>query len=66
VLPYEWHDTPNIHLCTIVDFERLVARVGLRPLRFVPLNARGGEAWSAARRAPNLLASGAVYLLEPA
>ena len=20
-LPYEWHDTPNIHLCTITDFE---------------------------------------------
>jgi methionine biosynthesis protein MetW len=20
-LPYEWHDTPNIHLCTLKDFE---------------------------------------------
>jgi hypothetical protein len=24
-LPYEWHDTPNIHLCTITDFERFCA-----------------------------------------
>ncbi len=64
-LPYQWHDTPNIHLCTITDFERLVAQVGLHPVRFVPLNPRGGEAGGPARRAPNLFASGAVYLLEP-
>ena len=24
-LPHQWHDTPNIHLCTFHDFERLVA-----------------------------------------
>ncbi len=64
-LPYRWYDTPNIHLCTIHDFERLVVEVGLRPRRFVPLNARGGEAGPFARRRPNLFASGAVYLLEP-
>lgn len=23
-LPHQWHDTPNIHLCTFHDFERLV------------------------------------------
>ena len=23
-LPHQWHDTPNIHLCTFLDFERLV------------------------------------------
>jgi methionine biosynthesis protein MetW len=22
-MPYDWHDTPNIHLCTLKDFERL-------------------------------------------
>lgn len=27
-LPYEWYDTPNIHLCTVKDFERLCARQG--------------------------------------
>ena len=25
-LPHQWHDTPNIHLCTFHDFERLVAQ----------------------------------------
>ena len=28
-LPYEWYDTPNIHLCTLQDFERLAANLGL-------------------------------------
>jgi methionine biosynthesis protein MetW len=27
-LPYEWYDTPNIHLCTVKDFEALCAKVG--------------------------------------
>lgn len=27
-LPYTWFDTPNIHLCTFVDFEKLVAKKG--------------------------------------
>jgi methionine biosynthesis protein MetW len=29
-LPYQWYDTPNIHLCTPKDFESLAARIGLR------------------------------------
>ena len=28
-LPHQWHDTPNIHLCTFDDFERLVTEKGL-------------------------------------
>jgi len=27
-LPYSWWDTPNIHLCTVKDFEDLCVRVG--------------------------------------
>ena len=29
-LPYQWWDTPNIHLCTIKDFRRLCREEGLR------------------------------------
>ncbi|GAA4339084.1 methionine biosynthesis protein MetW [Pigmentiphaga soli] len=29
-MPYQWYDTPNIHLCTLKDFEDLAARLGLR------------------------------------
>ncbi|MCW5598010.1 MAG: methionine biosynthesis protein MetW [Nitrosomonas sp.] len=28
-LPYEWFDTPNIHLCTLNDFEQLCHRHGI-------------------------------------
>jgi methionine biosynthesis protein MetW len=27
-LPYSWYDTPNIHLCTVKDFEGLCSKVG--------------------------------------
>jgi methionine biosynthesis protein MetW len=29
-LPYQWFDTPNVHLCTIGDFERFCADHGVR------------------------------------
>ena len=28
-LPYEWHETPNIHLCTIRDFVALCRELGI-------------------------------------
>lgn len=28
-IPYQWYDTPNIHLCTLNDFEALATRLGL-------------------------------------
>jgi methionine biosynthesis protein MetW len=27
-LPHNWYDTPNIHLCTVKDFEDLCVKVG--------------------------------------
>ena len=29
-MPYQWYNTPNIHLCTMRDFEVLAASLGLR------------------------------------
>ncbi len=31
-LPYEWFDTPNVHLCTIADFERFCRERSIRIL----------------------------------
>ena len=31
-LPYQWYNTPNIHLCTVKDFEDLCAKVGAQIL----------------------------------
>ena len=27
-LPYQWYDTPNIHLCTVADFDAFLAKRG--------------------------------------
>ena len=62
-LPYPWHETPNIHLCTLRDFERLVAAEGLRVTGRRLLGADGRAADARAERRPNLLAAGAAYLL---
>lgn len=62
-LPYAWHETPNIHLCSISDFEDLIARMGLRVAARTLLDEAGTPTTRAAR-APNLLAGGAVYRLE--
>ena len=55
-LPYQWYDTPNVHHCTLVDFEALCAKLGLRILERVVLT--NGDAVTFL---PNLLGSLAVY-----
>jgi methionine biosynthesis protein MetW len=55
-LPYEWFDTPNIHLCTIADFERFCAGRGIRILERKVLT--GGTPVQAL---PNLLGALAIY-----
>ena len=55
-LPYQWYDTPNVHHCTLVDFEALCAKLGLRILERVVLT--NGESVSFL---PNLFGSLAVY-----
>lgn len=63
-LPYAWYETPNIHLCTIHDFEALLAREGLAATRRRLLDDAGGPAPPWVARRPNLLAAGAVYLIR--
>jgi len=58
-IPYQWYDTPNIHLCTPKDFEVLAARLEMR-ITDRALLARG-EPLSVL---PNLRASVAVYRFE--
>lgn len=37
-IPHEWYNTPNIHLCTFKDFERLCHDNGIRILETVALS----------------------------
>jgi methionine biosynthesis protein MetW len=55
-LPYQWYDTPNVHHCTLVDFEALCTKLGFRVLERVVLT--NGQPVSAV---PNLLGALAVY-----
>jgi methionine biosynthesis protein MetW len=33
LLPYDWHNTPNVHLCTVTDFRRLCQAQDLERVR---------------------------------
>jgi methionine biosynthesis protein MetW len=55
-LPYAWYDTPNVHLCTLEDFEALCARLGARILERAVLHDGRTVTFL-----PNLLGSIAVY-----
>ena len=63
LLPYQWYDTPNIHLCTLADFEALVDDAGMTVRERVLLDADGRPAGRSKALAGNLLAEGAVYAL---
>lgn len=63
VLPYEWYDTPNIHLLTLADFEDFCAREGLRVDRRLALRFPG---WRPVSCWPGLRAAYALYLLDTA
>lgn len=41
-MPYQWYDTPNIHLCTLKDFEALAQKLDLRITHLATFN-RGKE-----------------------
>ncbi|TXS90662.1 methionine biosynthesis protein MetW [Parahaliea maris] len=62
-MPYTWYDTPNIHFCTVRDFEALCAEKGIRILdrEMVGNTDRQpvlASAW------PNLFALTAIYRLS--
>jgi methionine biosynthesis protein MetW len=55
-LPYEWYETPNVHHCTITDFEDLCRRIGIRIREKLVMH--DGKAVTVL---PNVLGSLAVY-----
>jgi methionine biosynthesis protein MetW len=60
-LPYDWFNTPNIHLLSMLDFRDLVDRVNLRVVQEMPIirGRAAPDAWGA-----NLRADSALYVLE--
>jgi len=66
VLNYAWHETPNIHLCTIADFVVLTREIGAHVERALAVAEGGGEVreLSAPGYWDNLSAEGAIFLLK--
>jgi methionine biosynthesis protein MetW len=58
-LPYQWYNTPNVHLFTIRDFEAFCIAHGVRIIERLVLNAG-----HPVRLLPNLLGSLAVYRFD--
>ena len=64
-LQYAWHETPNIHLCTIADFVKLASEEGADIEKAIALQGDGRtismrpSAWG-----PNLFAERAIFLLK--
>lgn len=59
-LPYQWYDTPNIHVLTIDDFEIFCAGHGMRIRERIVLNEAGEQV----KVLPNLLGALAVYRFD--
>ncbi|MDH7603041.1 MAG: methionine biosynthesis protein MetW [Armatimonadota bacterium] len=62
-LPYEWYDTPNIHLTTIRDFIRFCGERGLEILEKVYLVTEH-KPCKRVKCCPNLLADYAIFRLR--
>jgi len=63
-LPFQWYDTPNIHLCTIKDFVTLCNAMGITIERSISLDRKGAmRSINSAVFVANLLGEQAVFLL---
>lgn len=59
-LPHRWYDTPNIHLCTVRDFERLCAKNDYEVLQRAAVDRHHRET-PGTRMLPNLFGESALY-----
>ena len=62
-MPHQWYDTPNIHFCTVRDFDALCREGDIRVLARTVVNSRHEGSW-AMRAWPNFLGEIAIYHLS--
>lgn len=58
-MPYQWYNTPNVHLCTLKDFQDLAASLNLRVTHLATFNGN-----HEIRFLPNWRSTLAVYRFE--
>ena len=59
-LPYEWYDSPNIHLCSVRDFEELCEEENIEILEYTTVDYAHRSSLGM-RLFPNLLGEIAIY-----
>lgn len=64
MLPFEWYNTPNIHLLTIRDFFEFAKKNNIKILKSIYLNHAKVRRDKLLRLMPNLLAEEAVFVLS--
>ncbi len=59
LLPFRWHNSPNIHSLTLQDFDNFCSELGAKVEKKIPISK---SSLTPVKLAPNLLAEQAVYL----
>lgn len=62
-MPYSWYDTPNIHFCTILDFEQLCRDLGITIVERLVVDEEGNSGFFTTRL-PNLFGTTAIYKIR--
>lgn len=63
-LPLKWYNTPNIHLCTILDFAALCEDLGIVVERALIINGDGRASEIRSLRRANLFGEQGMFLLR--
>ena len=61
-MPHQWYDTPNIHFCTVKDFDALCKAKNIRVLTRTVVDSQHQGSW-AVKSWPNFLGEIAIYHL---
>ncbi len=59
-MPYQWYDTPNIHFCTVRDFDAFCQERKINVLTRTVVDYKHHHSWLI-QRMPNLLSDIAIY-----
>jgi hypothetical protein len=66
-LPENWHQTENLHLCTLLDFQELAIACGFKVASVTRIaNGRAGGPYHQATGLLNWLSEEAVFVLDRA
>ena len=64
-LPYEWYNTPNLHMCTIQDFYNFCNNKGINIFKIISLNGQNtSKITSSNLKYKNLISELGIFLLE--